>query len=133
MGRGYYISLSGYFLKKGSGPELIRTCLRDNIIPLDKLMIETDAPYMGFTSCRDSFFSFENLEQFNSKKKKKLKQRTYPNVPSSIRLVFSQMLNLLNEGRQQRNELILEENQLAMILCQNAIDFFGFSQKLMQH
>ena len=40
--RGYHISVSGYVLKNGDGPEEVKSCLRDGIIPLDKLMIETD-------------------------------------------------------------------------------------------
>lgn len=36
-----------------------KRCLRDAIIPLDKLMIETDSPYMGFKGNKDSFFEAE--------------------------------------------------------------------------
>lgn len=41
-----------------------------NMITLDKLVIETDAPYMGFKGCRSSEL--------------KEKKRTYPNVPVAL-------------------------------------------------
>ena len=45
--RGYYISVSGYFLKEtNDNCNDVLSCLTEGIIPLDKLMIETDAPYM---------------------------------------------------------------------------------------
>ena len=54
-------------------------------ITLDRLMIETDAPYMGFKGCRET----ENIDSEvngillkNSLKKKNLTQK-YPNVASS--------------------------------------------------
>jgi TatD DNase family protein len=40
------------------------------IIPLDKLVIETDAPYMGFKGCRES--------------EDKARSRKYPNVPAAL-------------------------------------------------
>merc|ERR1712238_344579 len=57
--RGYYISISGYILQEESNGnncvEEVRSCLEEGVIPLDKLMIETDAPYMGFTGCRQLY------------------------------------------------------------------------------
>ena len=42
--RGYYFSVSGFILKNNDGAQEVKACLRENIISLDKLMIETDAP-----------------------------------------------------------------------------------------
>jgi TatD DNase family protein len=54
--RGYYISLSGYILKEANDNcAEVLACLKEGIIPLDKLMIETDAPYMGFPDCRQLY------------------------------------------------------------------------------
>ena len=53
-----------------------------DMITLDKLVLETDAPYMGFKGCR----STEAAE----------KKRTYPNVPASLLKVkwFTALLKL---------------------------------------
>ena len=66
---GFYIGLTGYVINKDQ--ETLREWI--SIIPQDKLVIETDAPYMSFKNCR----KFEA-----SKKKSK-----YPNVPSALPLV----------------------------------------------
>jgi TatD DNase family protein len=49
--RGFSISISGFVLRKEA--QRIRDCIQEGVIPLDKLMIETDAPYMGFNGCRE--------------------------------------------------------------------------------
>ena len=46
--RGYSLSISGFIVKD---PE-VQACLREGMIPLEHLMVETDAPYMGFDGCR---------------------------------------------------------------------------------
>lgn len=47
------------------------------MITLDKLVIETDAPYMGFKGCRNT--------EINDRK------RTYPNVPASLLKVLDRV------------------------------------------
>jgi len=42
--RGFYIGITG-FVSKDKGEEL-RSVLRDKVIPLDRLVIETDCPFM---------------------------------------------------------------------------------------
>lgn len=42
---GFYIGLTGYLCKEKSD-DGVRKLLEDNIIPLDRLMVETDAPFM---------------------------------------------------------------------------------------
>ena len=54
--RGYSISLSGYILRETNDNYAdVIACLTEGIIPLEKLMIETDSPYM--VSCKT--FTFE--------------------------------------------------------------------------
>ena len=65
MSRGYYTSISGYINKTGDGSDEVKKCLREGIIPMDKLMLETDAPYMGFAGNKDSFFGTDG-EAFTS-------------------------------------------------------------------
>ena len=47
--RGYFISISGYILKETNNDNYheVRACLQEGILPLDKLMIETDAPFLA--------------------------------------------------------------------------------------
>ncbi|KAL7527791.1 hypothetical protein ACHAXR_002133, partial [Thalassiosira sp. AJA248-18] len=123
MKRGYYTSISGYILKPGS--DEVKKCLREGIVPMSQLMIETDSPYMGFAGNKDSFFdeeeSFANL---SAKKRKRLKSM-YPNVPSSLPLVLQAVCDELNSGRGERGENIISPQELAQITTENAIDFFG--------
>lgn len=148
--RGYHFSVSGYILKAGDGPDAVRACLRDGTMPLDRLMIETDAPYMGFANCRETFFAEEEegredseasgdvsggrkplLAGLNSKKRKRLVKGQYPNVPSSLPLVLQKAWELVNEGKKERAESGEEEcaplslDEFARITTGNAVDFFG--------
>jgi len=125
--RGYYFSISGYICKPGEGSDEVKRCLRDGIIPLDKLMIETDSPYMGFARNKDSFFDAEgeSFTSLSSKKRKRLLKSLYPNVPSSLPLVLEAVCNEVNLGREERGEAILSVEELAHITTNNAIDFFG--------
>ena len=70
-------------------------------IPLERLMIETDAPCMGFNGNKDSFFDAEgaSFASLPSKKRKRLKSQ-YPNVPSSLHLVLKQVQT--SESRAER-------------------------------
>ena len=131
ISRGYYVSVSGFILKSGDGPEEVCSCLRDGIIPLDKLMLETDAPYMGFSSCRESFFDVEKqineeFQSLKSKKKKSLIKSTYPNVPSALPKVFEHAVKCVNEGRIERGEEEVPIADAAHIIYQNSVSFFGF-------
>jgi len=49
ISRGYYIGLTGFICKPQRGKDLRQFA---NLIPLDRLMVETDSPYMGFKEKR---------------------------------------------------------------------------------
>lgn len=63
---GFYVGLTGYIFSLSDDD--LRTMLE--IISLDRLVIETDAPYMGFKGCRSSAA--------------KKKNQKYPNIPSAL-------------------------------------------------
>mmetsp|Transcript_14211 Transcript_14211/g.21002 ORF Transcript_14211/g.21002 Transcript_14211/m.21002 type:complete len:367 (+) Transcript_14211:104-1204(+) len=130
--RGYSLSISGFIAKEPMGDE-IRTCLEDNLIPLDRLMIETDAPYMGFPGCRSAWLEKQSdyLASLNGKKRKKLINNQYPNVPSSLPLVLDHVWTALNNGRQNRGMELLTKEELARATTLNAINFFGFNQEIL--
>jgi TatD DNase family protein len=129
INRGYYISLSGFVFRENEALQ-VQTCLEHNMIPLDRLMIETDSPYMGFTGCRELFIE-KNRQAVNapfltSKQRKvySIKQN-YPNPPSSIIMVLHQILHHINIGRRKRNEPLLTVQELADATTRNANTFFG--------
>jgi TatD DNase family protein len=124
--RGYSISVSGYIIKDGDECDQVRRCLREGIVPLDKLMIETDAPYMGFSGNKDAFFDVEgdSFSSLSAKKRKKLKS-IYPNVPSVLPLVLKAACDVINVGREQRGEISLALEELGSVTTQNAKEFFG--------
>lgn len=131
--RGYYISISGYIFREEA--EAVRQCLQQNIIPLDKLMLETDAPFMGFPGCRDSFLDHnsETIQAtLTSKKRRKLASSQYPNVPSALYAVFDKVLYHLNLGRSMRGEAALSELFFARQTSRNSDEFFrlGLTAKL---
>lgn len=125
---GFYIGITGFLNKQVDGAKVIQEILSEGIIPLDRLMIETDAPYLGFEGCRDSYFEAEG-EAFSglpSKKRKKLLKTTYPNVPSSLPMVLRAVTEHLNKGRASRGEALFSEDDVASASFNNAVRFFGF-------
>jgi TatD DNase family protein len=123
MKRGYFISISGYILKESNDncAEVI-SCLEEGLIPPSKLMIETDAPYMGFSGCRQLYLDHnqEYVSSLNSKKRKRLQQSIYPNVPSSLPMVLSKVTECL-----QKHDSTLTREKVAEITTANARTFFG--------
>ena len=121
--RGYSISISGYILKESNEncAEVI-SCLEEGIIPLDKLMVETDAPYMGFEGCRQLYLESNQIyvASLNSKKRKRLQQSIYPNVPTSLPMVLSKVTECL-----QKKDSALTKDKVAEITTENARKFFG--------
>ena len=131
MRRGYYISFSGFVNKPGS--EEVKSCLRSGVIPLDKIMIETDAPYLGFDGCKDAFFDAEGdaFSSLSAKKRKKLKSH-YPNVPSALPMVLETVQREINAGRGERGDELLSIEQLARITSDNACSFFGLDRSIIK-
>jgi TatD DNase family protein len=126
--RGYYLSFSGFVLKSGEACDATRQCLRDAIPSLSRIMIETDAPYMGFPNSRQRFLQKQtvSLNGLTSKQRKRLQNSLYPNVPSSLVAVLDQVVTLLNENKsQQLNPLT--RDILASHCTSNAMKFFGLS------
>ena len=121
--RGYFISISGYILKESNDncAEVI-SCLEEGVIPPSKLMIETDAPYMGFSGCRQLYLDHnqEYVSSLNSKKRKRLQQSIYPNVPSSLPMVLSKVTECL-----QKHDSTLTREKVAEMTTANARTFFG--------
>ena len=76
LNMGFYIGLTGYIINNP-----IKLKEYTQIIPLNKLLVETDAPYMGFPGCR----AFE-ISKKNSK---------YPNVPSSLPKVVQAIADVI--------------------------------------
>mmetsp|Transcript_7385 Transcript_7385/g.16745 ORF Transcript_7385/g.16745 Transcript_7385/m.16745 type:complete len:400 (+) Transcript_7385:49-1248(+) len=126
MNRGYYTSISGYINKAGEGCDEVKKCLREGIVPMDRLMLETDAPYMGFAGNKDSFFDAEGdaFTSLSGKRRKRLKSM-YPNLPSSLPLVLQTVCDELNYGREARGEAKLSVQELAQVTTENAMNFFG--------
>jgi len=121
--RGYSISISGYILKEtNDNCEEVISCLEEGVIPLDKLMIETDAPYMGFEGCRQLYLECnqEYVTSLNSKKRKRLQQSIYPNVPSSLPMVLAKVTECL-----QKHDSALTIEKVAEGTTANARNFFG--------
>ena len=72
--RGYSLSVSGFVCRSGDGPEGVRSTLEEGIVPLNRIMIETDELYTGLPFCRVTFFAHQG-EAFSllpGKKRKKL-------------------------------------------------------------
>jgi TatD DNase family protein len=127
VNQGFSISISGFIFREDA--QRIRDCVRDGIIPLDKLMIETDAPYMGFPGCREYYLNKNSdyIAKLNSKQRKGIGSSQYPNPPSSLQSVFLHVLFHLNKGREKRGEAPLSEEAFAKITTSNANHFFGFN------
>lgn len=97
--RGYYISLSGHVLRKKDSVD-IKTWL--DIIPTDRLLLETDSPYMGFKGCR--------LTEATKK------SQNYPNVPASL----PQIAQYISASGGMPLEQLIEST------TRNGLSFLGF-------
>ena len=85
-------------------------------------MIETDAPYMGFEGCRELYLESnqEYAASLNSKKRKRLLQSIYPNVPSSLPMVLVKVAECL-----QKKDPTITKEKVAEATTANAREFFG--------
>ncbi|KAF4041469.1 TatD related DNase [Phytophthora infestans] len=82
-GDDWYIGITGFICKKQG------VALKEMVkhVPLDRLVLETDAPYMGFPKCR-------RAEATEAKKQ-------YPNVPSAMPLVAQAVATALGHSPQE--------------------------------
>ncbi|KDO18539.1 hypothetical protein SPRG_21679 [Saprolegnia parasitica CBS 223.65] len=76
---GLYIGVTGFICK--SHGATLQSLLRDGVVPLDRLVVETDAPYMGFPHCR-------KLAAAHPKKQ-------YPNVATALPSVVEALAECL--------------------------------------
>ena len=67
LGMDAYVSISGMVCRPGPQGEALRAALRACPPPPHRLLVETDAPYMGFPGCRPA-----------------PSKREFPNVPSAL-------------------------------------------------
>ncbi|CAM9554872.1 unnamed protein product [Hapterophycus canaliculatus] len=97
---GFFVSVAGGICREKSGAVLREAVKR---IPLNRLMVETDAPYLGFTGCRKG----------HSKPKKQ-----NPNVPSALPSVVRVVAECM----------ALPYEEVARATLQNSRDFFGMKE-----
>ena len=99
----YYISLGCYIGLTGHVFTLPEDSVREilELIPLDKLVIETDAPYMGFKGCRQT--------------EDKAKSRKYPNVPAALPKIATHIASILNRSY----------NDVCFMTTANVFSFFN--------
>ena len=108
---GCHIGFTGSIFK-----DLVAAAELVSAVPKDKLMIETDAPYMGFAGCRDLYIDLDPAAQsLPAGKRKKMKKQKYPNVPSSLLLVLEGVAKARGEEREE----------VAAYTTENAKRFFG--------
>jgi TatD DNase family protein len=100
---GFYIGLTGYIFSMNDSPKLKEWL---DIIPADRLVIETDAPYLGWAGCRAS----------TQKKKKKAR---FPNVPASLSIICHELAS--TSGRSY--------DDMASSTTRNALEFFGLKTR----
>lgn len=96
--RGYYVSLSGHVVRH---KETIDIAEYLKIIPPDRLILETDAPYMGFKGCR----STELIK----------KTQNYPNVPAALPQIASHICE----------STTMSVSDLAAMTTENALRFLS--------
>ncbi|CAM9854872.1 unnamed protein product [Pylaiella littoralis] len=94
---GFFVSVAGGICREKSGAVLREAVKR---VPLDRLMVETDAPYLGFTGCRKG----------HSKPKKQ-----NPNVPSALPAVVQVLADCRG----------LSFDDIARATAENSRVFFG--------
>eukprot|EP01034_Spumella_vulgaris_P025600 gene25600-32072_t len=107
---GFYIGLTGYIINSLTHDQLSEML---QLITLDRLVIETDAPYMGFKGCRmgDSLCD------------KKKKNQKYPNVPTALILIAQHIATVSGWS--------LEE--IAEKTTDNALRFFRVERSRFPH
>jgi TatD DNase family protein len=98
LSMGCYVSVSGMICRKGRAGDQLRRALATHLPRGDRLMIETDAPYMGFPGCRGDTDAAQT-----------------PNVPAALPRVLQALAKCL--GR--------EEASVARDCANAACEFFN--------
>jgi TatD DNase family protein len=112
---GFYIGLTGYLWKDFSD-DGVRSILRKNLIPLDKLMIETDAPFM----CPDLTDLPDDMKKYVTPASKELVNNfctEEKNEPCSLPLVLELISSLMNK----------DPKEVATATTNNAIRVFNLN------
>jgi TatD DNase family protein len=108
LSRGYSLSVSGLICRHEAGRGLREALSRvraEGLLDLTRVMVETDAPYLGFKGCRDGY--------------KKGANRQNPNVPSALPMVVEQLAKVLD----------VPPAELSLASQRNASNFFGVVTK----
>jgi len=100
LDEGFFVSFSGLICREEAGSGL-RDAIATVRPSLDRIMVETDAPYLGFPGCRAS-------ERTKAK-------AIYPNVPAALPAVVRRLADVLG----------VDEKELARQTTANAIQFFS--------
>lgn len=107
----FFISVSGFICKPKHGSELRKLLsnqrYQQDYDLLNRIMIETDAPYLGFPNCRA-----------HTSGDAKSRRKQYPNVPTSLPLVAKTLGECLGIGQ----EIV------ALSGKRNAEEFFGINK-----
>ena len=80
LSRGYSLSVSGLICRKEAGEDLrdaLACTWSEGSLDMESIMVETDAPYLGFKGCRSGY--------------KKGSKRQNPNVPSALPMVVERL------------------------------------------
>lgn len=79
----YYILVSGYILRDKDDSKVLRSLIKNGVIPIEQLMIESDAPYMGYKGCRNNFIKCltEDNECVTLSYSKKTTEKNLPQCP----------------------------------------------------
>ena len=81
LSRGFYVSFSGIVCKRERGKALRESIRLQQKNLIGRVMVETDAPYLGFSNCRKG----------HDRKPKS----TYPNVPTALPAVVAKIAECL--------------------------------------
>ncbi len=103
---GCYVSFSGLICRINAGANL-RDAIKSVDIPLDKVMIETDAPYLGFPGCRKATLINRSTVKITDKS-------IFPNVPNSLPMILKSLSEILE----------MRPDQLGNTTTKNANVFF---------
>lgn len=107
---GFSVSVSGLICREQSGQEL-RDAFAKVRPSLDKIMIETDAPYLGFPGCQTAMIP----KDASAKIRKKMLKAVSPNVPSALPSVLETLAVVLQT----------EKTALSQATYENACSFFN--------